>query len=74
MKRSMVDTKICRGCDICEVDAGCPQKAVIPEEKNDKPWINFYKCRGCMKYKTLCKNGAVLEETKPCDEKFTKSW
>ena len=74
MKRAMIDPKICRKCDVCEVDANCPQKAVILEEKNDTPWIDFYKCRGCMKCKQFCENGSVLEEIKPCDGNSLRSW
>ena len=74
MKRALIDPKICRKCDVCEINAKCPQKAIILEEKNDMPWIDFYKCRGCMKCKQLCKNSAVLEEIKPCDGSFSPSW
>jgi len=74
MKRAMIDPKICRNCDICQVEINCPQKAVIREEAADKPWIDFYHCRGCMKCKSFCKNNAIIEEIKPCDGKFAKSW
>jgi len=74
MKRALIDPKICRKCDICEVNAKCTEKAVILEEKNDTPWIDFYKCRGCMKCKQYCKHSSVLEEIKPCDGKSATSW
>jgi len=74
MKRAMVEPKACKKCDVCEVDAKCPQKAVILEDKNNIPWIDFYKCRGCMKCKLYCKQGSVFEETKPCDGRFSPSW
>ena len=74
MKRAMVDPKMCNNCDICEVDAKCMEKAVIREDKTDKPYIDFYKCRGCMKCKQYCKYSSILEETKPCDRNFLKSW
>ena len=74
MKRAMIDPKICKTCNICEVDSQCPQNAVIREDKGDTPWVDFYKCRGCMKCKLFCNNGAVLEEIKPCDGKSSPSW
>ena len=74
MKRALINPKICRKCDDCEVNAKCPEKAVILEEKNDTPWIDFYKCRGCMKCKLFCRYGSVLEETKPCDKNSLRSW
>jgi len=74
MKRALIDPKICHNCNTCDVEEKCPQKAVIREDKSDKPWIDFYKCRGCMKCKLFCKNDAVLEETKPCDGNFAPSW
>jgi flavoprotein len=74
MKRALIDPKICRNCDVCEVNAKCPQKAVIKEDDNDKPWIDFYKCRGCMKCKQFCEHGSILEEIKPCDGGFSQTW
>jgi len=74
MKRAMIDPKTCRKCDACDVDSKCPQKAVIREEPTDTPWIDFQLCRGCMKCKLFCANGAVLEEIKPCNGGFASSW
>jgi len=74
MKRAMVDPQICKKCDVCAINARCPQNAVLLEQINDTPWIDFYKCRGCMKCKTYCKHGSILEEVKPCDGKFSSGW
>jgi MinD superfamily P-loop ATPase len=74
MKRAMVDPVKCVNCPICNVAEKCPQKAIIREEVTDKPWIDFYNCRGCMKCKVFCEYEAIIEETKPCDGKFAKSW
>jgi len=74
MKRAMIDPKICRKCDVCKVNLKCTEKAVILEEKNDTPFIDFYKCRGCMKCKQFCEHGSVLEEIKPCDGNSLRSW
>ena len=74
MKRALIDPQICCNCDVCQVDDKCPQKAVIKEDDSDKPWIDFYKCRGCMKCKAYCNNNAIIEETKPCDGGFSQTW
>jgi len=74
MKRAMIDPDKCKNCDVCGVDEKCPQQAVIREAKADKPWVDFQLCRGCMKCKTYCVNGAVLEEIKPCNGGFSSSW
>ena len=74
MKRALIDSDKCKSCDVCSVETQCPQFAVIRESKADKPWIDFYKCRGCMKCKAYCKNGALLEEVKPCNGGFSQSW
>jgi len=66
MKRALINPEKCRNCDVCAVSVNCPETAVIREEKADKPWVDFYKCRGCMKCKGFCQNGAVLEEARPC--------
>ena len=74
MKRALIDPDKCKNCETCAVNADCPEKAVIREEKNDRPWIDFYKCRGCMKCKQYCLNDAILEELKPCNGGFAQSW
>ena len=75
MKRALIDPKKCKGCDPCAVETKCPQQnVIIREDKTDKPWIDFYKCRGCMKCKQYCENGAILEEMKPCDPSALSSW
>lgn len=74
MKRALINPENCLVCTECSVAAFCPQKAIIREEPADQPWVDFQLCRGCMKCKTYCINNAVLEETKPCDGKFSPSW
>jgi Pyruvate/2-oxoacid:ferredoxin oxidoreductase delta subunit len=74
MKRALISPENCRNCHECNVATLCPQKAIIQEEPTDQPWIDFYKCRGCMKCKQFCANGAVLEELKPCDGSFAQTW
>ena len=74
MKRAMINPDVCNNCDVCEVNEKCTAKAIIREEKTDKPWVDFYKCRGCMECKLFCKNGAVIEAVKPCNGGFARSW
>ena len=75
MKRALIDPCKCKCCDPCMVDINCPQvNVIIREDITDKPWVDFYKCRGCMKCKQFCAYGAVIEETKPCDPKALSSW
>jgi len=74
MKRAIINPEKCNNCDNCAVNEKCPESAVIRESKTDKPWIDFYKCRGCMKCKSFCTNGSIIEEAKPCDMSSLKSW
>jgi len=74
MKRALINPENCLNCQICNVAALCPQKAIIREEPTDKPWVDFRLCRGCMKCKLFCNNNAVLEELKPCNGGLAQSW
>jgi len=74
MKRALINPEVCQKCQECAVALLCPQNALIREEPADIPWVDFMLCRGCMKCKTFCRNGAVLEEVKPCNGGFSQSW
>ena len=74
MKRAIIDPEKCNNCDVCIVNEQCPEKAIIREEKTDKPWVDFYKCRGCMKCRKFCEHSAVIEALKPCNGGFASSW
>ena len=74
MKRAVVDPEKCINCTPCLVEAGCPNKAIIREEPSDKPWVDFYKCRGCMKCVGFCACNAVSEITRPCDGGARMGW
>jgi Indolepyruvate ferredoxin oxidoreductase, alpha and beta subunits len=58
MKKAIIDPLKCNNCEACRIELNCPQKAVIREE-TAKPWIDFYKCIGCMQCKAYCQNGSV---------------
>ena len=74
MKRALIDPAKCNNCQPCVVLENCPTNAAFREDAEDKPWIDFYHCRGCMKCKSLCEYQAIIEETKPCDGGLAKSW
>jgi len=74
MKRSVIRPEKCKNCTPCLIDAHCPNRAVIREDAGDKPWIDFYKCNGCMKCAGFCKNGAVEETSQPCTGAARQGW
>lgn len=74
MTRAIVNPAVCKGCLPCSVETDCPKKAVIRETTEDLPWIDFYKCSGCLKCKMYCPNNAIDEVTHPCDGKARKGW
>ena len=74
MKRAIINPLQCKSCAPCNVEINCEKKAIIRENEVEKPWIDFYKCCGCMKCKSFCNNSAVLEISQPCDGKSRKGW
>ena len=66
MKKVIIIPIKCKNCDPCDVEIICEKKAVFREEKSDKPWIDSYKCSGCLKCKPVCKYQALEELTNPC--------
>ena len=64
----------CNNCIPCEIEISCPKKAILREEITDKPWIDFYKCSGCLKCKDFCKFQAVKELLRPCSENNLRGW
>ncbi len=73
MKRALIDQEKCLNCSECAIEINCDSSAVI-REGTDSPWIDFFKCRACMKCKTLCVNGAVMEELQPCNMGMRRTW
>ena len=49
-------------------------KAVFREMPEDRPWVDFYHCSGCLKCKLLCPQGAIEEIAHPCDGQGRKGW
>ena len=52
MTRALIRPDKCSECQPCEVERQCAMKAVFREDPNERPWIDFYRCSGCLK----CKN------------------
>ena len=74
MRRPLVNPDICQNCQPCRASAACQSQAFLREEAGDKPWIDFYRCRGCMHCKTACVNGAIEELVQPCSGGRRMSW
>ena len=66
MKRVLIVSEKCNGCDVCQLDLLCENRVVIRENPADKPWVDFYRCRGCMKCLNYCPHGAIEELVQPC--------
>ena len=74
MKRVMIIPSKCHNCSSCEVEEFCPKKAIFREDMIYKPWVDFFKCSGCLKCKTVCPYQAIEELTRPCSEKLISGW
>ena len=74
MKRALIQINKCVNCERCEVLDGCPMTAVFREAAQDKPWVDFYRCSGCMQCKTWCVAGAIEELTQPCTGRRKMGW
>ena len=74
MKRALVDPEKCENCKPCQVEIQCPMTAAFREQANDKPWVDFYRCCGCIKCKVFCKKDAIKEIYHPCDGKGRVGW
>ncbi|MCE5322548.1 hypothetical protein LLG46_04435 [bacterium] len=74
MKRALIDPAKCNNCSPCLVEQECPMEAVFRELQDSKPWVDFYRCAGCMKCKAFCANHAIEEIAHPCDGKGRMGW
>lgn len=74
MRRAMIDPQVCQNCAACTVIDRCDMKAPFREEAGTKPWIDFYRCSGCMRCKEYCFSKAIVEITRPCDGKRRMGW
>ena len=74
MKQALVVPDRCKSCETCAIVKGCTRDAVIRESPADKPWVDFYRCAGCLECKALCPNHAVEEIYQPCDGTGKMGW
>jgi Fe-S-cluster-containing hydrogenase component 2 len=61
MKKIIILPSKCKNCFFCKLEEKCTNKAVYREEPADKPWIDFFRCTGCLKCKFVCPYGATEE-------------
>lgn len=74
MRRAIIKPDKCKNCASCLVELNCVNLAIIRECNEDKPWIDSYKCRGCMKCLSYCQNDAVGDMTHPCNGAPSQGW
>jgi MinD superfamily P-loop ATPase len=74
MKRALIKPDKCQNCQPCEIEKDCPMQAVFRESMMEKPWIDFYRCSGCLHCKMVCPNKAIEEISHPCDGKGRMGW
>ena len=48
--------------------------AFFREEAADKPWVDFYRCSGCLKCKPACPFNAIEAILQPCNGKGKIGW
>jgi MinD superfamily P-loop ATPase len=74
MKRAIIDPQRCHNCQPCAVKEQCPMTAVFIELPGDRPWVDFYRCSGCLRCQALCPHGAIQEISHPCDGRPRLGW
>ena len=74
MKRALIRPDKCINCQPCEVERQCAMTAVFREQANERPWVDFYRCSGCLKCKVICVSGAIEEIYHPCDGRGRMGW
>ncbi len=74
MKRALIVPDRCENCETCAIAKGCSREAVIRESPTEKPWVDFYRCAGCLECRSLCPHRAVEEISQPCDGGGRMGW
>ena len=74
MKRALIQPRKCHNCQLCEVARLCPMTAVFREIQDERPWVDFYRCSGCLKCKILCVNDAIEAIIHPCNGQAVMGW
>jgi Fe-S-cluster-containing hydrogenase component 2 len=74
MHRAVVRGDVCLNCRPCPPEEGCTMKAFFRESPDDKPWVDFYRCGGCLECKPRCPAHAIESIDQPCDGKPRSGW
>ena len=74
MKRALIRPEKCSNCQPCEVEEAMRDESSVPGEANERPWVDFYRCSGCLKCKTICVGEAIEEICQPCDGRGRMGW
>ena len=74
MKRALIQPEKCKNCMPCPVQEKCGLYAVFREVENEKLWVDFCQCSGCLSCKTVCPFGAIEEITQPCTGRPRFGW
>ena len=74
MKRALIVPQVCTACVPCTVEEMCERHAIIREVPEDKPWVDFYQCVGCMRCKAFCPYHAIEDITQPCNGQGKLGW
>jgi Fe-S-cluster-containing hydrogenase component 2 len=74
MKRALLHPERCRNCQPCPAELACSMHAFFRENRTDKPWVDFYRCGGCMKCKAACGFDAIECVTQPCNGRRKMGW
>jgi TPP-dependent indolepyruvate ferredoxin oxidoreductase alpha subunit len=74
MKRALIHPERCTNCQPCIAQLACERQAIFREAPADKPWVDFYRCSGCLKCKATCPASAIQEISQPCDGQPRAGW
>ena len=75
MKRALINPELCKNCQPCMAEQACStMHAFFREKPTDKPWVDFYRCSGCLKCKPACPCDAIEVIMQPCNGKGKIGW
>lgn len=74
MRRALIDPRRCQACRPCPAQMACDAQAFFREQPDEPPWIDLYRCRGCLRCLTACPARAITEIVQPCDGHRRPGW